>query len=245
VLAAASGPVFASTDGIYAVKLGDKILVELDEGRELVLLLVAEPEVRCIALPEGAVYDYEKQAVTWIPDFNQKGAHVVVLSGQVNGEEKAAYVIISVHNVDWAPDASLAYARPATLWPNDKMVPVDIILLDPLSRKMEVTIDGVKVVDTILNSRTVEQKVMDADDRGGIIRRTSMEFTQRICKGKEGADYYVDEGVLFLLASKPVLATERYYDVYFTVTHPITKKSDSGRITIRVTEGGQEIMPLK
>lgn len=245
MLAAASGLVLASIDGIYALKIGDKILVELDEGQRLAILLLADPEVRCIALPEGAVYDDVRQVLTWIPDFDQKGAHVIVFSGQLNGEDKTTYVLISVHNVNWAPEADLAYARPSSIWPNDEMVPVDIVLQDPLSRKMEVTINKVEVVDTIVNSRSVEQKAIKDEDGDGMIRRTSIEFTQRIFEGKEGVDYRVEEGMLYLLASKPVTATERHYKVNFTLTHPITRLSDSGEVIIRVTEGMHEILPFR
>lgn len=235
VAAAITGGV-AADELVFALRLGDDLtLVELDEGQKITVLLIADPGTECVALPAGAKFDPIAMKFTWIPDFDQKGAHVAAFVGTIDGIPEESYIVMSVHDYAWKPDAATALPVPQYLWPpNNKMVPVDIVITDPLGNKVPVVVDLVTVIDTIRKASSMEMLPGKSAEAKGIVKKTIIQIQQHITKAMKGADYRVENGTLYLLAGRPGFVIERKYEVAFTATHPKTGMSDSGIVTFYV-----------
>jgi hypothetical protein len=229
----------------YAVRLGDDLsFIELEEGQKITLLLVADDGAQCIAMPTGAIYDAVAKKLTWIPDFDQKGIHSIVFIGTIDGREEASFVSITVHNLDWTPDAGTAKCDPSYIWPpNNKFVQVNIVLPDPLGKQVPITIDGVTVIDTIRNEKVEETKKIAKGNAYGIQKEVKLSYTQRILSGRKGADFQIKDGVLYLLATRPGFLSERIYVIAFTATHPKTGMSSSGTVSIPVLHDMSDMKP--
>lgn len=226
----------AADELVFALRLGnDLTLVELDEGQKITVLLIADPGTECIAMPAGAKFDPIAMKFTWIADFDQKGVHVAAFVGTIDGIPEESYIIMSVHDYAWKPDAATALPVPEYLWPpNNKMVPVDIIITDPLGNKVPIVVDSVIATDTIRKVSSMELLPGKSAQAKGIVKKTMVQIQQHITKAMKGADYRVENGTLYLLAGRPGFVIERAYEVTFTATHPKTGMSDSGMVTFYV-----------
>ena len=229
----------ASSEMIQLRNLGKSILdINLTDGQTLKIQFIADPGsvITYSELPEGATFDQATFTFTWTAAIELAGPFSVQFSGLLNGV--AATSTISGEILDCRVQVvgtGLDY-----IWsPNNKLVEVEIILLDSAGNRADIEILGVEVVDVLRKSPAEEKK---ANGKGnGLLKEDHVPSA--LLNGKKDGEFQDVEGDYFLRSTRLGLIEERTYVISFRATYPQTGVIEEATISISIPHDMSEIKP--
>jgi len=210
----------------------------LTDGQTLTIKFIADPGsvITYSVLPEGATFDQAAYTFTWTAEIEDAGPFSVQFSGLLNG--LPATSTISGEILDCrvlVVGTGLDY-----IWsPNNKLVEVEIILLDAAGNRANIEIIGVEVVDTIRENPAAEK---EPNGNGkGLLKEDHIPSS--LLNGKKDGEFQDVDGSYFLRATKLGLIEERTYVISFRATYPLTGVVEEATISISIPHDMSDIKP--
>jgi len=229
----------ASSGMTLVYNLGETLPdINLTDGQTLTIKFIADPGsvITYGALPEGATFDQATFTFTWTAEIEQKGIYPLSFSGFLNSLAVTSTVSVEILDCRVQVVATgLDY-----IWsPNNKLVEVEIILLDSAGNRADIEILSVEVVD-ILRKSLAEEKESNGKGKG-LLKEVHMPSA--LLNGKKDGEFLDVEGSYFLRATRLGLIEERTYVISFRATYPLTSVVEVASISISIPHDMSEIKP--
>lgn len=229
----------ASSEMIQVRNLGESIFdINLTDGQTLTIRFIADPgsTIAYSELPEDASFDQATFTFTWTVEIEQAGPFAIQFSGLLNGQPATS--TISGEILDCriqVVETGLDY-----IWsPNNKLVEVEIILLDATGNRADIEILGVEVVD-ILRKSLIEEKQSNGKGKG-LLKEDHVPSS--LLNGKKDGEFQEVDGAYFLRATRLGLIEERIYVISFRATFPQTGVVEEATISISIPHDMSGIKP--